>query len=310
MVDLQSFRDKHPELCPADRLRVPGLNQRAEAEAAEVGGWEEAYKEVMVGNPWEEPPTVRKLMEAFGAEAFGYYLSFRLDPERWGLHLRGKAIVGFAREVLRVLSLGFLELEGRVPQEVARQVAFGMAYDVAFNHLAFHAGVDAFSATQEVADDEAYYAPYQEGPYAASLAEMTGPDGYNWEEVLANVVSLRSFLNPGMTVEFGQRAEGHFTDEEKFRWNGFLMSGSLTSDLTYVMRPFPASHKNFTEFLRRRGEVGPYAHMAIQYDLDTEAFHKGLRRLAGLVLRGKEIPEAEKEILKPLNPRVFLLTGA
>ncbi|MDX1534862.1 MAG: hypothetical protein R3291_04510, partial [Thermoplasmata archaeon] len=102
------------------------------------------------------------------------------------------------------------------------------------------------------------------------------------------------------------KVDSHFNDEEKFRWNGFLMSGMLTSELTYVMRPFPASHKNFTEFLRRRGEVGPYAHMAIQYDLNTEAFHAGLRRLAQLLLGGKKVDEAEKALLAPTHPPVYL----
>lgn len=306
MIDFGLFREDHPDLCPEDRIRVPGLGVPSHAKARSVSNWEEAYGEVNVGDSWEDLPPIRKRMEEFGAEAFGHYRSFRLDPDGWGLHLHGPSIMGFAKEVLRVLSLGFRELEERVPKEKAQEVAFGMAYDLVLNHLSLHASVDAFAAHHEVEDGTAYYAAYQDGPYAESLREMTGPDGYNWEEVLANVVSLRSFLNPSMTVEFGGRVDSYFADEEKYRWNGFLMSGMLTSELTYVMRPFPATHKNFTEFLRRRGEVGPYAHMAIQYDLNTEALHAGLRRLAKLLLAGKDVKEAEKELLAPVNPSVFL----
>ncbi|MFQ5552621.1 MAG: hypothetical protein ACE5EW_02760 [Thermoplasmata archaeon] len=306
MIDFPSFRDEHPEFCPEDRLRVPGLGAPSQGKIQKVNDWEEAYEAVTTGDPWDDPLVVRKRMQEFGAEAFGHYLSFRLDPDGWGLYLRGAPLVGLAKEVLRVLSLGFLELEERVPQEKAREVAFNMAYDIAFNHLSLHASVDAFAAHHEVEDGAVYYAAYQEGPYAASLKEMTGPDGYNWEEVLANVVSLRSFLNASQTVEFGGRVDSFFSDEEKFRWNGYLMSGMLTSELTYVMRPFPTSHKNFTEFLRRRGEVGPYAHMAIQYDLDTEAFHAGVRRLAALLLPEGDVAEAEKQLLTPVNPPVYL----
>ncbi|MFQ6012133.1 MAG: hypothetical protein ACE5LS_00595 [Thermoplasmata archaeon] len=305
MIDFESFRSQHPELCPEDRLRIPGLGTRTDADVIEVGGWEEAYKGLGEDDPWEDPPSVRKLMQEFGAEAFGHYLSFRLSPDRWGIYLRGPPILGLAKEVLRVLSLGFTEFEEKVPPESAREVAFSMAYDVAVNHLSFHAAVDAFAARHEVEEGVAYYTPYQEGPYVASLKDLTGPDGYNWEEVLANVISLRSFLNPTLTVAFGVPADSHLTEEEKYRWNGFLMSGGLTSELTYVMRPFPASHKNFTEFLRRRGEVGPYAHMAIQYDLNTEAFHVGLRRIAALLL-GRDVEGAEKDLLDPVDAPVYL----
>ncbi|MFQ5907870.1 MAG: hypothetical protein ACE5JE_03450 [Thermoplasmata archaeon] len=306
MIDFRSFREEHPELCPEDRLRIPGLGTQRTTEKAEVGDWEEAYKGVTRDDPWGDPPPVRKLMQASGAEAFGYYLSFRLDPENWGIYMQGPPLVGLAREVVRVLDLGFPDLKERVPEEKAREVAFSMAYDIALNHLSLHASLDAFAARYEVEDGDAYYAPYQEGPYGDSLTDMTGPDGYNWEEVLANLVSLRSFLNASQTVEFGARVDSYFNDEEKYRWNGFLMSGMLTSELTYVMRPYPASHKNFTEFLRRRGEVGPYAHMAIQYDLNTEAFHAGLQRLAALLLRGREVQEPEKGLLAPVNPPVYL----
>ncbi|MEE8198464.1 MAG: hypothetical protein V3R48_01995 [Thermoplasmata archaeon] len=309
MIDLPSFRDEHPDLCPENRIRVPGLGGSSLEESREVKDWEDAYTGVIEAGSWDDPPPVRKRMQEAGAEAFGYYRSFRLDPEEWGLYLNGPPMVGFAKEVLRVLSMSFLELEKRVPEEKAREVAFRMAYDVTFNHLSLHASMDAFAAQQEVEDDMTYYATYQEGPYAASLKDMTGPDGYNWEEVLANVVSLRSFLNPTMTVEFGDRVESYFNDEEKFRWNGFLMSGLLTSELTYVMRPFPASHKNFTEFLRRAGEVGPYAHMAILYHLNTEAFNAGLRRLASVLLGGKEVDGAETTLLTPVNPPVHLSVG-
>ncbi len=309
MIDLTSFRSEHPEFCPEDRLRVPGLGPRTGTSPIEVGGWEGAYKELQAVDPWRDPPPVRKLMQEFGAEAFGHYLSFRLDPDHWGLHLQGAPIVGFAKEVLRVLSLAFLELEERVPVEKAREVAFEMAYEIVISHLSLHASLDAFAARSEVEDGKAYYAPYQQGPYLESLREMTGPDGYNWEEVLANLVSLNAFLNASRTVEFGARVDSYFRDEEKFRWNGYLMSGLLTSEMTYILRPLPASHKNFTEFLRRAGEVGPYAHMAILYHLNTEAFNAGVRRLANVLLAGKEVEEAEKALLTPVNPPVYLSVG-
>lgn len=306
MIDFRSFRDEHPELCPQDRLRVPGLGAQPAAGTAELGGWEDAYKGLTGGDPWGDPTPVRPLMQESGAEAFGYYLSFRLDPDHWGLHVQGPPIVGFAREVVRVLGLAFPDLKERVPEEKAQEVAFSMAYDIVVNHLSLHTSLDAFAARYELEDGDPYYAAYQEGPYQDSLRDMTGPDGYNWEEVLANLVSLRSFLNASQTVEFGARVDSYFNDEEKYRWNGFLMSGMLTSELTYVMRPYPASHKNFTEFLRRRGEVGPYAQMGIQYGLNTEAFHAGLQRLAALLLQGRKVQEPEKELLTPVNPPVYL----
>lgn len=307
MVDPASFRREHPELCPDD-LRVPGLPPTPEGKVHEVQDWHEACQGAREAVSWEEAPVVRRLMGEEGAEAFGVYRSFRIDPGRWGLYLRASPLVGLSREIQRILNLGFVEMEDHVPEATQRELAFAMAYDVATNHLAFHGGVDAFAADQEVEDDQSYYAEYLKGPYARTLKEMQGPAGYNLEEVLANVVSLRSFLNPSLAIELGSHLDPHLKDDAKFRWNGYLQSGNLTSELTYVMRAYPESHKHFVEFLRRRGEVGPYAHMAIQYDLNPEAFHKGLRRLAKAVLKGKEVPEPEKALLKPIDSPVRLVT--
>jgi hypothetical protein len=82
MIDFRSFRDEHPELCPQDRLRVPGLGAQPAAGTAELGGWEDAYKGLTGGDPWGDPTPVRPLMQESGAEAFGY-------PHR-GLRTRGR----------------------------------------------------------------------------------------------------------------------------------------------------------------------------------------------------------------------------
>lgn len=306
MVDPRAFREEHPSLCPED-LPVPGIDPVREGQPTETEGWSDAYERSLEAVPWDDAPNVRKLMETHGAEAFGHYRSFRTGGETWGIYLHGPSLLGLAREVRRILNLGFVEMEDHVPAEGQREVAFAMAHDIAANHLSFHATVDAFAAEHEVADSRAYYAPYLRGPYARTLKEMEGPSGYNEEEVLGNVVSLRSFLNPTVAVEIGNHIEDHLDEETQFRWNGYLMSGNLTSELTYVMRAYPESHKNFIEFLRRKGEVGPYAHMAIQYDLNQDAFHKGLARLANTLLKGKEVDEPEKALLTPANPPVYLV---
>jgi hypothetical protein len=307
MLDLGSFRDQYPHLCPPGGIRVPGLAVEDPDLGEKVRDWKEAYERLLDLDPWREPPIVRPLMKEQGTEAFGHYVSFRLEPDRWGLHLRGVTLIGLSREILRVLKLGFRDMEDSVPVELSRELAFRMAFDIASNHLSFHASVDAFAAAREVEDGREYYAPYMQGPYTESLEDPEGELGYNLEEALGNVVALRSFLNPGITVEMGSVIQSSLNEDEQFRWNAYLMSGSLTTEIAYIMRVYPPGYRNFTEFLRRRGEVGPYAHMAVQYDLDTPAFEDALRRLARLILQGKGIEEAEKEILKPVEATVYLI---
>ncbi|MCJ2520652.1 MAG: hypothetical protein LN412_06895 [Candidatus Thermoplasmatota archaeon] len=307
MLDLDSFRDDHPHLCSEERIRIPGLVSESKLDGLAVENSSRVYKKIMRDDPWEEPPIVRLLMQEEGAEAFGYYLSFRLDPGRWGIYFRVRPIIGLAKEVLRVLNLGFVELKESVSLDLAREMAFGMAFDLAFNHLSFHAAVDAFTAKQELEDGTEYYGPYLQGPYADSLANLEEEVGSNLEEVLANVVSLRSFFNPTMAVELGNLVNDSFSEEERFRWNAYLMSGTLTTEMTYILRAYPRSYRNFTQFFRRRGEVGPYAHMAIQYDLDANSFNEALRRLSGLILKGSEVEGAEREMLKPMQVKLYLV---
>ncbi len=305
-MDFAAFREEHPDLCGEGDLPAPGLDDPPGGSGEPVADWQQAHEAVDASRLWEDPPVVRRLMGEAGAEAFGFYRTFRVDPKGWGLYLRGRPLVGLAKEVLRVLTLGFIELK-EVEESLARRLAFSMAFDVVSNHLAFHAAVDMFAAEREVAAGEAYYAPYLQGPYAESLGAEEDEEAINLEEVLANVVSLRSFLNPNMAVELGGLVNEALDEEGQYRWNAYLMSGNLTTELTYIFRAYPPSYRPFIRFLRRRGEVGPYAHMAIQYDLDTEAFNEALQDLARILLGDGEVEGAEKELLKPLPLATYLL---
>ncbi len=308
MVDTRTFRGEHPEFCP-DSLPVPGLDPQMEGSASQVRDWEDACERVMEVMAWEDAPVARKLMQTHGAEAFGYYLSFRRDPAIWGMYLSGSALVGLAKEVHRVLNLGYSEMSESVPEEAQRKLAFGMAFDVGVNHLSFHAAVDAFTATKELEEEKPLYGPYMQGSYSESLANPDGDLGYNLEEALANVTALRSFLNPNAAVELGSSINDSLDEDGQYRWNAYLMSGNLTTELAYIMRAYPPGYRNFTDFLRRRGEVGPYAHMAIQYDLDTTAFNDALRRLASIIL-GEEVEDAEKDLVKPVSFSTYLVEGS
>ncbi len=305
-MDFASFKEQRPQLCKEAEIRIPGPGAKERRRGERIVGWKEAYERTLRDDPWNNPPAIRALMQEKGAEAFGYYLSFRLAPDRWGIYLRGLPVVGLAKEILRVLNLGFLDLKEAVSLDIARELAFSMAFDVASNHLSFHATVDAFAAVRELESGDKFYGPYLEGPYTDTLDHPEGVLGYNLEEALANVVAMRSFLNPNMTVELGSLIQEALDEDGLYRWNAYLMSGSLTTELAYVMRAYPPGYRHFTEFLKRRGEVGPYAHMAIQYDLDTGAFNEALRRLGSMVLRGREVEGIEKELAKPVPVDMYL----
>lgn len=304
-MDFGSFKRQYPQFS-GEEIVIPGLGTPESHRGTRVEDWEEAYELILQEDTWRKPPVARALMQERGGEAFGYYLSFRLEPETWGVYLRGPPLLGLAKEVLRVLNLGFIDLKDSVSLDRSRELAFSMAFDVASNHMSFHATVDAFAASMELERDKAYYGPYLKGPYTESLTEPEGDLGYSLEEALANVVSLRSFLNPSAAVELGSLISESLDEDGEYRWNAYLMSGNLTTELAYIMRAYPPGNRNFTKFLRRRGEVGPYAHMAIQYDLDTAAFNGALRRLAKVILGGQEVEDAEKELVKPIPAVTYL----
>jgi hypothetical protein len=306
MVDREGFRQAHPEFCDPAKIRVPGLDPPRVEGGKAVEDWRRVLAALEIPPlPPERPsfkptakggsqgPTLRDVLGR-GNDGAAHYLSFRLDPGRWGVHLSRSALEVMTGEIQRVVVRGFPEARA-APPDTLGELAFHLAYDYALGHAKFHAAVDDFAAEKELALGRELYGPYLQGPYLRSLGAAA--PNFNLEEALANVVALRIFLNPSALLELGHGVEKAINEDDAFRWNSYLMSTLVASEFIFLLRVLPPGYRDFLAFLGNRTEVTAYAHMSIQYNVDQQAFGKGLSRLAAQILAQPEAPEGEGQAL-------------
>lgn len=311
MVDHGGFRSSHPEFCNPGRLRGLGPEPRSPpAGAIGVKGWEQILPLITLPPPPPETPSFKpaprggpagpslKDILGMGNEGLALYHSFRLDPGAWGVYLNRQGLEVLTGELQRIMIRGFPEARQASPERLG-EMAFRLAYDYALGHAKFHAAVDDFAAEAEAGAGRELYGPYLQGPYVRTL--RSPPPNFNLEEALANVVALRTFLNPSAMIELGSSVEKSLPEDHAFRWNSYIMSGLVGAELIFLLRILPPGYRDFLPFLGKRTEVTAYAHMSIQYNLNQEEFNRGLRALASLVL-GREATEGEAQGLLRVVP--------
>ncbi len=317
MVDYAGFRIAHPQLCDQDRLRNLGLEKSSPpAEAFKVADWEQILSHITVppqppASPSFKPtpratgpqgPSLRDILGG-GNEGLASYNSFRLDPAAWGVYLRRRGLEVVTGELQRIMLRGFPEAREASAEKLA-EMAFRLAYDYALGHAKFHAAVDDFAAEAEVSSGRELYGPYLQGPYAQSL--RAPPPQFNLEEALANVVALRTYLNPSAMIELGSGVEKSLHEDHAFRWNSYMMSGLVAAEFIFLLRILPPGYRDFLPYLGKRTEVTAYANMSIQYNLNQEEFKDGLGRLASQVLGREATPEEAQGFLRVVPAPQYL----
>lgn len=312
MVDYGGFRSANPQFCDVGKVRNPAFELWSPPPGAlKVTSWDGIFSLITV--PQQPPPSPSfkptprgagpqgpslKDILGGGNEGLASYDSFRLDPGAWGVYLRRRGLEVVTGELQRIMLRGFPEAREGSPEKLA-EMAFRLAYDYALGHAKFHAAVDDFAAEAEVSTGRGLYGPYLQGPYAQSL--RAPPPQFNLEEALANVVALRTYLNPSAMIELGSGVEKSLHEDHAFRWNSYMMSGLVAAEFIFLLRILPPGFKDFLPFLGKRTEVTAYANMSIQYNLNQEEFNGGLRRLASQVL-GREATAEEAQGLLRVVP--------
>ena len=197
MEDLRAFASAFPRFCDRNAVRVPGRGALPSLEGArpfEMGAEHLAAFRVDAA---KDPDTLPAMLRQ-GPEAVAFYVSFRLEPDRWGIYLRERGIKALQEEYHRILWRDLGKYADRDIGDVAERVEYSLVLDYLLTHARFHFLVDRTAAAWEKEGGSALYAPYQETwyvPPAKPVAQRPEDIG-NLEEALANLDAFRTYINP------------------------------------------------------------------------------------------------------------------
>ncbi|MFA5896412.1 MAG: hypothetical protein WC985_05850, partial [Thermoplasmata archaeon] len=102
MEDLRGFASTYPQFCDRAAVRVPGHGSLPSLEGARPL---ELTAEALSGFHVEVPKDPEALPSIIktGPEAVAFYVSFRLEPDRWGIYIREAALRTLREEYHRIL---------------------------------------------------------------------------------------------------------------------------------------------------------------------------------------------------------------
>ena len=271
-IDVATFRTDHPELCDAAKIRIPGIGTPPPTTAAVAF---QGDISVLAGIP-KDPNTLPAMLKQ-GPEACGFYLSFRLS-DKWGLHLRKRALVGLKEEYHRII---MRDLKGYMAKphgyagvpidELVNQLEYSLVLDFLVSHLRFHLAVDLAAAQLELAEGAPKYAPYQ----AAQAAEIANPPKDpraigNLEEALANFEAFRNYMNPTYTDAIAKVVEGALEERNASEWKAFFIGGRWGVEVVSMLSRQPPGYRDFTKLCIRRTSVGATNYVRVMYMPDPQ----------------------------------------
>jgi hypothetical protein len=254
----------------------------------------------------ETLPTMLKL----GPEAVAFYVSFRLEPERWGIYLRGRGVKALQEEYHRILWRDLGKYADRDVSDAAERVEYGLVLDYLLTHAKFHFLVDRTAARWERESRVARYAPYQAkwyGPPSKPVAQQPEDIG-NLEEALANLDAFRAYINPTYGEGVAAVVDGRLDPRNVDEWKAFFIGGRFAVEMANMFSRQPAGWKDFARFLNRKTSVGATNYVRIQYSYNPELLERGQKELAKR-LAGSSAPETE-DPFKDANvelPRAYIL---
>src|SRR3989304_8135922 len=99
-MDLSAVHSQSPALCDDARTRPLGAHEPA-APARELDLAPETLERFSIRVP-KDPDTLPRILKQ-GPEAVGYYVSFRTDPQHWGVYLREAGVRALKEEYHRII---------------------------------------------------------------------------------------------------------------------------------------------------------------------------------------------------------------
>jgi len=309
MEDLRDFASAFPQFCDRAVVRVPGLGTLPPLEGARPF---EMSAESLSGFRIAEPkdPDALPAMLKQGPEAVAFYVSFRLEPERWGIYLRSRGIKALQEEYHRILWRDLGKYADRDIGDVAERVEYSLVLDYLLTHAKFHFLVDRTAAAWEKEAAQARYAPYQTQWYAppAKPVAQQPEDIGNLEEALANLDAFRTYINPTYGEGVAMMVDGRLDPRNVDEWKAFFIGGRFAVEMANVFSRQPAGWKDFSRFLNRKTAVGSTNYVRIQYSYSPDLLERGQKELAkriageGAPASGNPFKDANVE-----TPNVYLL---
>lgn len=309
MEDFRDFASSFPQFCDRAAVRVPGHGTLPSLEGAapfDMGA------EHLAGFRIGEPKDTDALpgMLRLGPEAVAFYVSFRLEPDRWGIYLRGRGVRALQEEYHRILWRDLGKYADRDVTDVAERVEYSLVLDYLLTHAKFHFLVDRTAAGWERHDGAARYVPYQAtwyGPPSKPVAQQPEDVG-NLEEALANLDAFRTYINPSYGEGVAAVVDGKLDPRNVDEWKAFFIGGRFAVEMANVFSRQPAGWKDFARFLNRKTSVGSTNYVRIQYSYNPELLERGQRELAKRLAReGAPSPENPFKDVNVDLPNVYLL---
>ncbi len=309
MENLRDFAASFPHFCDPSAVRVPGLGGVPPLEAArrfEMSADNLSAFRVEVPKDPEALPAMIKN----GPEAIAFYVSFRLEPDRWGIYLREAGLRTLREEYHRILWRDLGKYADRNVDDVAERVEYSLCLDYLLTHAKFHFLLDRLAAGWEEAMGAARYAPYQAkwyGPPAKPVVQRPEDIG-NLEEAIANLDAFRLYINPTYGDGVARVVEGRLDPRNVDEWKAFFVGGRFAVEMANVFSRQPAGCKDFSKFLNRKTSVGSTNYVRIQYSYNPEFLERGQKELAKR-LAGDTAPPADNPF-KDANadvPNAYLL---
>jgi len=293
MEDFRGFASSFPGLCDRSAVRVPGCGALPTLEGArsfEMNA--ENLSTFRIDEP-KDPETLPAMLK-LGPEAAAFYVSFRLEPDRWGIYLRGRGVKALQEEYHRILWRDLGKYADRDVSDVAERVEYGLVLDYLLTHAKFHHLVDRTAAAWEREAGSPRYAPYQAkwyGPPAKPVAQQPEDIG-NLEEALANLDAFRTYVNPTYGEGVAAVVDGRLDPRNVDEWKAFFIGGRFAVEMANVFSRQPAGWKDFSRFLNRKTAVGSTNYVRIQYSYSPDLLERGQKELARR-LAGDATPPVE-----------------
>ena len=286
-MDLTSFRAEFPALCNDVKMRALGAREPAPG-AKEFDMSPEALEAFSVGTP-KDSGTLPAMLKQ-GPEAVAYYVSFRTDPERFGIFVRGGGLKALKEEYHRIIWRDLGKYADKPIDDVAERIEYSLALDYLLTHARFHYLVDTIAATRETADGKPRYLPYLEWRVASAQNPPATPnDVVNLEEALANLDAFKNFINPTYCDAIAKLVQGRLDERNVQEWQAFFIGARWGTEIANAISRQPPGFRDFTRFLNRTTSVGATSYVRVKYSYNKEAQDNALKTLS-LRIDGQEPP--------------------
>ncbi len=285
MVDLSQFARDHPDWCSPSPAAAWPRAPTGMADARELPLSAEALQSFEVTAP-KDPNTLPAMLKS-GAEAVGSYVSFRRDPDRWGVYLREPGLRALKEEYHRIVWRDLGKYADKNVDDVANRIEYSLVLDYLLTHAAFHYKVDYAAALLELQFGEPKYLPYLERTRAEEARGPPTPkDVVSLEEALANLEAFKLYINPSYGEAIAKLVEGRIDVRNVQEWQAFFIGGRFAVEMANAFTRQPPGWRDFTKFLNRKTSVGAYNYVRVQYSYNPDLQDRAMKDLSAKLAGG------------------------